>query len=58
MSEVIHIEICKSPWEEGTFNVRIGDLNGSTKLSNASREDVLDLIKSEIKTIENKERDK
>ena len=58
MSEIIHIEVCKSQWKEGAYNVRIGNLNGSVSLSNSTKEEVLDLIKSEIKTIDNKEHDK
>ena len=44
----IHIEICKS-WMNDRWNIRIGDIQGNTELSNATEEDIIDEIHSEIK---------
>ena len=46
--EVLHIEICKSFYKDGTFNLKIGDIAGSTETSNCSKEDVLKDISDEI----------
>ena len=40
MNKVIHIEVSKSLWKEGTFSIRVGDILGSTEHSNCSREDL------------------
>lgn len=45
---VLHIEICKSEYVEGAWNIRIGDLKGSTELSNVSLKQILSEIEDEI----------
>lgn len=45
---VIHIEICKSEYMEGKLNLRIGDIKGSTELSNVSLKQILSEIEDEI----------
>lgn len=54
---VIHIEICKSHWKKGAWNLRIGDLRGSTEISNSSKAEMLKTIKDEIDEFEKKETD-
>lgn len=44
----IHIEICKS-WMNDRWNIRIGDIQGNTELSNATEEDIIDEIHGEMK---------
>ena len=49
----IRIEICKSPWKKGTYNIRIGDIEGSSECSNVSdsnisEEEIIDKIKDAI----------
>ena len=44
----IRIEICKS-WMNDRWNIRIGDIEGSTELSIATEEEIIDEIHSEIK---------
>jgi hypothetical protein len=44
----IHIEICKSSWKDGTWNIRIGDIEGSEDTSNITRDEMIQLIKDEI----------
>ena len=46
--ELIQIEIMRSEYMEGKFNVRIGDIKGSTELSNCSKQDMLNEISVEI----------
>ena len=44
MNEVLHIEICKA-WSDGKWNIRIGDLKGSTERSNVDDDELIeDLI--------------
>jgi len=42
--ETIHIEIMRSPYLEGTWCIRIGDIKGSTEHSNCSIESLLEDI--------------
>ena len=46
--EVIHVEICKSEYVPGKFNMRIGDLKGSTESSNIGLKEILAGIEDEI----------
>ena len=50
MSEVIHIEICKS-YKSNKFNIKIGDISGSTESSNATKMEVLEDISDEIDSV-------
>ena len=45
--KIIHIEICKS-YEEGTYKLRIGDVAGSTEMSNIGFREVLNEIEREL----------
>jgi len=53
MSNVIHIEICKSEHKVGTWNMRIGDVSGSIGVYNMAKPGILDLISDEIKHLDN-----
>jgi hypothetical protein len=44
---MINIEICKS-YQEGRYNIRIGDIEGCTELSNATENDIINEIKQKI----------
>ena len=55
--EVIQIEIMRSEYKENSFNVRIGDIKGSTGLSNFSKEEVLEEISDEINKLKCSETD-
>ena len=46
--EVIKIEICRSEYKKNCFNMRIGDVKGSTGTSNFSKEDILKDISDEM----------
>ncbi len=46
--EVIQIEIMKSSWKTGTWCIRIGNIKGSTELSNFSKEAIIKEIKEEM----------
>lgn len=46
---MINIEICKSPNKPGTWNMRIGDIEGSINVYNTNKKDILDLIAEEMK---------
>lgn len=52
----IHIEICKSnirdKWYKDKWNVRIGDITGSTEFSNYTIEEILEVIEKEIRSRE------
>jgi len=50
MSKVIHIEICKS-YKSNKFNIKIGDISGSTESSNTTKMEVLEDISDEIDEI-------
>lgn len=45
--KMINIEICKS-YQEGRYNIRIGDIEGCTELSNATENDIINEIKQKI----------
>ena len=47
MNKVIHIEICKS-YKSNKFNIKIGDISGSTESSNSTKMEVLEDISDEI----------
>jgi hypothetical protein len=51
MTDNLRIEICKSPWKKGAYNVRIGDISGSTEHSNISKEEVLSDIADEMQEL-------
>ena len=53
--EVIQIEIMRSEYVKGKFNLRIGDIKGSTGLSNFSKEDILKQISDEMDELKEKE---
>ncbi len=46
--EVIKIEIMRSEYMKDRFNIRIGDIKGSTELSNATKEEIIEEISVEI----------
>ena len=50
MGNVIHIEICKSEDKVGTWNIRIGDIEGSVNVYNADKEDITELILQEMES--------
>lgn len=58
MTPIIHIEICKSPWKPNTFNLRIGDISGSTEDLGIFKEDVLKVIIEEIDKLINSPQEK
>jgi len=49
--KVIQIEIMKSEWKPNTFCIRIGDIKGSMEHSNIYEEEIIKIIKDEIKEI-------
>ena len=49
--KVIQIEISRSEYVNDKWNIRIGDILGSTEFSNASLKDVLDEIKCEMERL-------
>ena len=51
MKEVIQIEITKSEWKPNAFCMRIGDVKGSTEISNVSKEDLMGEISDEINNL-------
>jgi len=53
--EVIQVEIMRSEYMEGKFNLRVGDIKGSTGLSNCSKEEILKEISNEIDDLKEKE---
>ena len=53
MSNVIHIEICKSEHKAGTWNMRIGDVSGSISVHNMPKKGIIDLISDEIEHLDN-----
>ena len=55
--EVIYVEIMRSEYMKGKFNVRIGDIKGSTELSNFSKREILKDISDEIDELKEKEYD-
>lgn len=44
---MINIEICKS-CKPGTWNMRIGDIEGSVDVYNMGKKDILELISEEM----------
>ncbi len=52
--EVIHVEIMRSEYMKGRFNVRIGDIKGNTEMSNFSKEDILKEMSDEIDQLKEK----
>jgi hypothetical protein len=55
--EVIQIEICRSEYKENCFNIRIGDVQGSTESSGFSKEEILSDISDEIDNLKEKKYD-
>ena len=53
----ILIEISKS-WKEDKWNMRIGDIAGCTEVSNFSKKEILEEIKSQFKIEEELEKKK
>jgi len=45
---MINIEICKSPNKEGTWNMRVGDIEGATGVYNMDKKGILELISEEM----------
>jgi len=45
---MINIEICKSPNTPGTWNMRIGDIEGSIDTYNIDKKCILDFISTEM----------
>jgi len=45
---MINIEICRSPNKPGTWNMRTGDIDGSTDVYNMSKDDIIDFILMEM----------
>ena len=45
---MINIEICISKHKLGTWNMRIGDIDGSIDVYNMDKKDILDLISEEM----------
>ena len=54
MEQTIHIEIMKSPYLEGSWCIRIGDIKGSTEHSNCSMKEVLGDITMEMNKLKSK----
>jgi hypothetical protein len=50
-NQIINIEICKSEYVDNAFNLRIGDIKGSTEISNILIDDLISDIKDEIKEL-------
>jgi len=47
----LRIEICKSQWNKGKYNVRIGHIGGNIEHSNATKEQVLKDITDEMENL-------
>ena len=47
-TRLINIEICKSEHKVGTWNMRIGDIEGAINVYNMYKKDILDLISEEM----------
>ena len=45
---MINIEICKSKHKVGTWNMRLGDIEGSSDIYNMSKKDILGFISDEM----------
>ncbi len=45
---VINIEIGKS-WQSKKWNIRIGDIDGCTEISNISRKELMEEIREQLK---------
>ena len=58
MTKVIHIEICKSFYKDGKFNIRIGDILGCSETSNSTKEDILKDISNCIDELKEKDNSK
>ena len=56
MKEVIQIEITKSEWKPNAFCMRIGDIKGSTEISNVSKEDLMGEISDEINELDDSQK--
>lgn len=50
---ILNIEISRSAYMKGKWNIRIGDIIGSTELSNAEMKEVLKEIEEEMGSLEN-----
>ena len=48
---VLNIEISRSQYMENKWNIRIGDILGSTELSNFSIKEILKEIEDEMKSL-------
>jgi hypothetical protein len=51
MTKVIHIEIAKA-YDKKYFQLRIGDIAGSSEDSLCTKEDIIDAIKDELLELE------
>lgn len=47
---MIHIEMSMSKHKKNTWKLRVGDIDGSVDLYNATKEDVLETISKEMDT--------
>jgi hypothetical protein len=47
----LRIEICKSQWNKGKYNIRIGHIGGNIEHSNATKEQVLEDIAHEMENL-------
>ena len=52
----IHIEICKSSWGKDKWNIRVGDIAGSSEHSNISKEELINEIKEQLNIEETEEK--
>lgn len=48
-AKILHIEIKRSEYMENRWNIRIGDIIGSTEHSNAEIKEILDEIEDEMR---------
>ena len=48
MTDVINIEIYKSEYKVGVWDMRIGNMRGCVDVYNMDKKDILDLISEEI----------
>lgn len=47
---MIHIEMCMAKHKKNAWDLRVGDIDGSVDMYNATKEDVLEVISKEMDT--------